>query len=120
MEVRSAPGQLSFRPCQFRIKAVLLRPGEAEPPVKIISSNFSHQLILRDACFTNSVARETTVSIFFPKVSSSDKVVAIDLALQQLVALDERKSNVLEMRSFGGLSIEETSSPGDSSEHRAP
>ena len=34
--------------------------------------------------------------------------MAIDLALQQLAALDERKSNVLEMRPFGGLSIEET------------
>jgi RNA polymerase sigma-70 factor (ECF subfamily) len=37
-----------------------------------------------------------------------EEVVAIDLALQRLAALDERKSNVLEMRLFGGLSIEET------------
>src|SRR5262245_61380446 len=35
-------------------------------------------------------------------------VVAIDLALQRLAAFDERKSKVLEMRLFGGLSIEET------------
>jgi len=41
-----------------------------------------------------------TVSIFFLKVSSSDKVVATDLALQRLAALDERKSYVLEMRLF--------------------
>src|SRR5215471_5724527 len=37
-----------------------------------------------------------------------EEVVAIDLALQRLAALDERKCNVLEMRLFGGLSIEET------------
>src|SRR5262249_21191406 len=37
-----------------------------------------------------------------------EEVVAIDQALQRLAALDERKSNVLEMRLFGGLSIEET------------
>ena len=37
-----------------------------------------------------------------------EEVVAIDLALQRLASFDERKSNVLEMRLFGGLSIEET------------
>jgi RNA polymerase sigma factor (TIGR02999 family) len=37
-----------------------------------------------------------------------EEVVAIDLALERLAKLDERKSKVLEMRLFGGLSIEET------------
>jgi len=37
-----------------------------------------------------------------------EEVVAIDLALQRLAAFDERKSKVLEMRLFSGLSIEET------------
>jgi RNA polymerase sigma-70 factor (ECF subfamily) len=37
-----------------------------------------------------------------------EEVVAIDLALQRLAAVDERKSQVLEMRFFGGLSVEET------------
>src|SRR5262249_40532658 len=37
-----------------------------------------------------------------------EEVVAIDLALQRLSVLDERKSKVLEMRLFGGLSIDET------------
>ena len=36
------------------------------------------------------------------------EVVAIDLVLQRLAALDVRKSNVLEIRLFGVLSIEET------------
>jgi len=30
------------------------------------------------------------------------------VALQQLAALDERKSRVIELRYFGGLSVEET------------
>lgn len=37
-----------------------------------------------------------------------EEVVTIDLALQRLAAVDERKSRVLEMRFFGGLSVEET------------
>ncbi len=37
-----------------------------------------------------------------------DEVVAIDLALQRLANVDERKSRVFEMRFFGGLSLEET------------
>jgi len=37
-----------------------------------------------------------------------EEVVAIDLALQRLAAVDERKSQALEMRFFGGLSVEET------------
>ena len=37
-----------------------------------------------------------------------DEIVAIDLALERLARTDERKSKVLEMRFFGGLSVEET------------
>ncbi len=35
-------------------------------------------------------------------------VVALDDALSSLAALDERKSRIVELRFFGGLSIEET------------
>jgi RNA polymerase sigma factor (TIGR02999 family) len=38
-----------------------------------------------------------------------DQVVAVDLALQRLAEFDERKSQVFEMRFFGGLTLEETS-----------
>jgi len=37
-----------------------------------------------------------------------DDIVAIDLALERLAAVDERKSRVFEMRFFGGLEVEET------------
>ena len=37
-----------------------------------------------------------------------EQIVAVDLALQRLAKTDERKSKVLEMRFFGGLSVEET------------
>jgi RNA polymerase sigma factor (TIGR02999 family) len=36
-----------------------------------------------------------------------DEVVAIDLALERLAQLDARKSEVFEMRFFGGLTLEE-------------
>jgi RNA polymerase sigma factor (TIGR02999 family) len=37
-----------------------------------------------------------------------EQVIAIDLALERLAKADARKSRVLEMRFFGGLSVEET------------
>jgi RNA polymerase sigma factor (TIGR02999 family) len=37
-----------------------------------------------------------------------EEIVAIDLALERLAAVDERKSQVFEMRFFGGLDVEET------------
>jgi len=37
----------------------------------------------------------------------SDEIVALDDALKQLAALDERKSRVVELKFFGGLNIEE-------------
>jgi RNA polymerase sigma-70 factor, ECF subfamily len=38
----------------------------------------------------------------------ADQVVAVDEALKALATFDERKSKVVELRFFGGLSIEET------------
>jgi RNA polymerase sigma factor (TIGR02999 family) len=39
---------------------------------------------------------------------ASADLVAVDDALNQLAKVDERKSQVVEMRFFGGLSVEET------------
>ena len=38
----------------------------------------------------------------------ADELVALDDALKELTQLDERKSKVVELRYFGGLSLEET------------
>lgn len=38
----------------------------------------------------------------------ANELVALDEALQNLTALDERKGRVVELRYFGGLSVEET------------
>jgi RNA polymerase sigma factor (TIGR02999 family) len=40
----------------------------------------------------------------------SQNFVALDDALEALVKFDERKSRVVELRFFGGLSVEETAS----------
>ena len=42
--------------------------------------------------------------------SSSRDVVAVDAALAALESVDERKARVVELRFFGGLSVEETAS----------
>jgi len=39
---------------------------------------------------------------------TSADLVAVDDALNRLAKVDERKSRVVEMRFFGGLSVEET------------
>ena len=39
---------------------------------------------------------------------TSTDLVAVDDALNRLAKVDERKSQVVEMRFFGGLSVEET------------
>jgi RNA polymerase sigma-70 factor, ECF subfamily len=41
-------------------------------------------------------------------VESSHTLVALDDALHELAKIDERKSRVIELRFFGGLSVEET------------
>jgi RNA polymerase sigma factor (sigma-70 family) len=47
---------------------------------------------------------------------TDDDVTAIDAALTQLAALDERQAKIVEMRYFGGLTIEETAKVLDISE----
>lgn len=44
-----------------------------------------------------------------PATCQSEQVLALDEALTALARLDERKSNVVELRYFGGLTNEETS-----------
>jgi len=46
-------------------------------------------------------------AFFVPNAPSSD-MVALDEAMNRLSKIDERKSLVVEMRFFGGLSIEES------------
>jgi RNA polymerase sigma-70 factor, ECF subfamily len=41
--------------------------------------------------------------------AQSAEILALDEALQSLAEIDERKSRVIELRYFGGLSVEETS-----------
>ena len=45
-----------------------------------------------------------------PEVSADFRqdLVAVDDALKELAKMDERKSQVVELRFFGGLSVEET------------
>jgi RNA polymerase sigma factor (TIGR02999 family) len=45
----------------------------------------------------------------------ADEIVAMDEALDKLAAVDERLSRVVELRFFGGLSVEETAEILDSS-----
>ena len=47
---------------------------------------------------------------------TDDDVTAIDAALTRLAALDERQAKIVEMRYFGGLTIEETAQAVDISE----
>ena len=54
----------------------------------------AHRVCLEDAAFVSS--------------AQSADLVALDDALQRLEAIDPRKSQVIELRFFGGLTIEDT------------
>ncbi len=41
-------------------------------------------------------------------VERSDELIALDEALRELAEMDEQKSRIIELRYFGGLSVEET------------
>ena len=45
-----------------------------------------------------------------PAKEAGHDLIALDDALQALAKFDERKSRVVELRFFGGLSVEETAS----------
>jgi RNA polymerase sigma-70 factor, ECF subfamily len=47
---------------------------------------------------------------------TDDDITSIDAALQKLAALDARQAQIVEMRYFGGLTIEETAQAADVSE----
>lgn len=54
-------------------------------------------------------ARDTTLDEALTVSNSrTAEIVALDEALEQLNAFDERKSQIVELRFFGGMSIEET------------
>ena len=53
-------------------------------------------------------AQRVTLDEDMPIVEPGPGLVALDDALQALALIDERKSRVVEMRFFGGLSAEET------------
>ena len=57
--------------------------------------------------------RVTFEELALPGVAPDRDLVALDDALEALVKLDERKSKVVEMRFFGGLSVEETAAVMD-------
>jgi RNA polymerase sigma factor (TIGR02999 family) len=46
--------------------------------------------------------------VTYLSTKKSDELVALDEALKRLADIDERKSQVVELRYFGGLSVEET------------
>ena len=54
--------------------------------------------------------RLTVDDLVAPVPSPSIDVLALDEALQRLARLDERHARVVELRYFGGLSVEETAS----------
>jgi RNA polymerase sigma factor (TIGR02999 family) len=53
-------------------------------------------------------ALRVTFNTGLPAVARDSQLVALDEALKDLASLDDRKAKVIELRFFGGLSVEET------------
>ena len=53
-------------------------------------------------------ARQVTLEEAAVVTEQNEEVLALDEALEKLAAIDQRKSRIVEIRYFGGLSVEET------------
>lgn len=49
-----------------------------------------------------------TLPLGDPRVVDAEQLLALDAALERLAALDERQSQIVEMRFFAGMTVEET------------
>ena len=95
--VRQGPGQLENRPHFIAISAQLMRQilVEYARSRRTAKRDGGYKLTLEDA-------------IPLLKGQSAD-LIALDDALKGLATLDPQQSQIVELRFFGGLSIEETS-----------
>jgi RNA polymerase sigma factor (TIGR02999 family) len=79
-----------------------------------IAANIMRRILLnhaRDRCRIKRGGRAVQVSLSEVDAISEEKsqeLIALDEALKQLAIIDERKSRVVELRYFGGLSVKET------------
>jgi RNA polymerase sigma-70 factor (ECF subfamily) len=80
----------------FAVSAQLMR--------RILVDHARRQNLKRGAGFEH-IALEDTAEV---GCNQDEKLVALDDALRQLARLDSRKAQVVELRFFGGLSVEET------------
>ena len=64
----------------------------------------AHNYVKRGGEATHVILEEAA----FISAGQAPDLVALDDALQELAAIDARKSRVVELRFFGGLSVEET------------
>ncbi|MGJ5819913.1 sigma-70 family RNA polymerase sigma factor [Paludibaculum fermentans] len=58
----------------------------------------------------SGVANVSLEEALVPAQAENTELVALDEALRKLAALDERKARIVEMRYFGGCTVEETAS----------
>jgi RNA polymerase sigma factor (sigma-70 family) len=70
-------------------------------------TNYPEAPAIEEALFVRGVSHEP-LDDQQPAIAPGRDLVALDDALRALAVIDERKSQVVEMRFFGGLSNEET------------
>lgn len=78
-----------------------------------IASRLMRQVLVDHARRQHAAKRDAGLRVEFEAalelpVPADVDVLALDEALKELAVLDERQSNIVELRFFGGLSIEET------------
>jgi RNA polymerase sigma factor (TIGR02999 family) len=56
----------------------------------------------------SGIADVSLEEAYAPSTSQNDELIALDDALARLAAFDERKCRIVEMRYFGGCTVEET------------
>lgn len=95
--VRQGPGQMENRPHFIAISAQLMRQI-------LVEYARSRKAAKRDGGF------KLTLDSAIPLLKGENtEVIALDEALKGLARLDPQQSQIVELRFFGGLSVEETS-----------
>lgn len=68
----------------------------------------------RNAEKRGAAARQVSLhSDLLPLAARADDIIAVDSALEQLAAIDPRKARVVDLRVFGGLTVDETAAALD-------
>jgi RNA polymerase sigma factor (TIGR02999 family) len=120
MRLSGERSDLTLQPTALVHRAYLKLTGQVRVPWKnrahffAIAATIMRRILIDDARRRNAEKRGGGIQVTFDEEidivdAKPPDVLALDLALQSLARIDERKSRIIELKYFGGLTTEEIS-----------